>query len=130
MVGIQVGLGDGQVGLDHLHSRMAEHDLERVGVAAIAQKVDGEGVAEAGDVDMAQAGAPSNDAHGMQQLAVIQRVAVAGGDEAVTNRIIFALGKITPDGLAGGGRDRDGALLAAFAEDGDAAVLEVDLVDL
>src|SRR3989337_363280 len=109
---------------------MAEHDLERVGVTAIAKEVDGEGMAEAVDIDMAQAGAPADDAHGMQQLAVVQRMAVAGGEEAAADGILFAFGKVAPDGLAGGGRDGNGALFAAFAEDGDAAVLEIHLVDL
>ena len=44
---IQVGLGDGEVSLDHLHGGVTEDHLQAPGVAAVAQEVDGEGVAEA-----------------------------------------------------------------------------------
>ena len=41
-----IHLSNGQVALDHVERGVAEQGLEAVDVAAVAQEVDGEGVAE------------------------------------------------------------------------------------
>ena len=56
MVGVYVGLGDGEVAFDHFEGRVAENPLEGVDVAAVAKVIDGEGVAESVDGGFLDAG--------------------------------------------------------------------------
>jgi hypothetical protein len=57
---IEIDLGEGKVILDHIQGSMPQHHLKGIGIATIAQVVDGEGVAEAVDVDTGHPGAAAN----------------------------------------------------------------------
>jgi hypothetical protein len=57
-----VGVGELEVGLDHFHGGVTEEHLQGVGVAAVAQVVDGKGVAEAARVGVRKAGAVAEGA--------------------------------------------------------------------
>ena len=44
---VQVLLGQHEIGFDHFHGAVTEEGLQDVAVAAVAQELDGEGVAKA-----------------------------------------------------------------------------------
>ena len=58
---VKISLGDGKITFDHIHCGVAEHDLERVRIAAISKVINGESMAEAVDVDTLYAGAVANN---------------------------------------------------------------------
>ena len=60
MVGVYVGLGDGEVAFDHFEGRVAENNLEGVWIAAISKVVDGEGMSESMDGGVMDTGAFAN----------------------------------------------------------------------
>ena len=81
MAGIQICLGQAQIGLDHIHGGMAQHLLESVAVAAIAEIVDRKGVAEAVDVGSLDAGLFRQGADQVQQLVAVQGIAGGIGEQ-------------------------------------------------
>jgi hypothetical protein len=58
---VQIGLGDAQVVGDHFHGLVTEHALQGPGIAAIAQKVDCEGMTKAVGMDVGYSGSSAND---------------------------------------------------------------------
>ncbi len=53
---VEIDLRQGEVAFDHIQGGMTEHFLQGVGIAAIAQVLDGEGVTEAVRMDAFDAG--------------------------------------------------------------------------
>lgn len=84
----QVGLCDRQIALYHFHGGVSKDDLEGVGVAAVSQIVDGEGVAKTVGVDAMDAGAL---AEGLQELehALANHPPALDGDEEVVASDVF-----------------------------------------
>ncbi len=128
--GIQIYLGEMQVGANHLQSGMTEHILQGVGVAAIAEELDGEGVTEAVGVTIGHAGTVADGRELLEQAIPVQGRVQAGGEERVAEIGITAGGKVAPDGLAGASREGQRALFGAFAEDLGALVAQIQVVDL
>lgn len=71
MAGVDVGLGDGKVVVDHGEGGVAEDHFEGVGVATVAQVVDGEGVTEAVGVDVGYFGAVADAVQLFDQATTI-----------------------------------------------------------
>lgn len=83
MEGVDVGAGDGQVFLDHLHRAVAEDDLQAVGIPPISQVENCKGVAEAVRVDIAHPSAAGDADELLAQAVAIWQMEVytslAGG---------------------------------------------------
>ncbi len=77
---VDVGLDDGEVALDHGQGFVAEHPLEGVDIAAIAQKVDGKCVAEAVEGDAGDALAGADALEELAERVAVDVTAGAGGE--------------------------------------------------
>lgn len=129
MAGFDVGLGDLDVSADHVHAGVAKEYLEGVGVAAIAEVVDGEGVAKAVDVGVVDSGALGDGGDGVVEMIAGEGLAVAGDEEGVIGGFGEAGGEVAPDGGGGVVGEGEGAFFGSFAEDAQAPVSKVEVVD-
>lgn len=130
MICINIGLGNGEVVAHHVEGGVAEHELERPGVAAIAQEVDSEGMAESVDIDAGDTGALADASERLAQDVAIERLGFVGDEEWITGIGILAVGgDIAPEHLTGAGGERDSALTGALAKDLDSAILEIGVHD-
>ena len=77
MLVVQVGLDDFEISFHHVQGRVTEHLLQGVDVAAVAQELDGKGVAKAVRVDVGDEGALPAAVQDAQQ-------GVAGHGEGLT----------------------------------------------
>lgn len=130
MGAVEIDLGEGEVAFDHVERGVPEQFLEGVGVATVAQVLDGEGVAEAVRVDVSDAGAGSQGAEGLGERGGIDAAVVVGAEERFVGFGIGTGGQVAPERLRGAGRIRQGAFAGAFAHDLDALVAVVELVHL
>ena len=129
MVAVDVGLDQGEVALDHFESGVTEQALQGVRIAAIAEVVDREGVAEAVNVDAGEAGALADLLKQIKQGVTVKGVAKLGDKERGVDFFIFAGSKVLPNGLAGAGAEGQDALLAALAKDDQVTVAHVAVLD-
>ena len=71
MIAVQVGLGEGEVGLDHLHSGVTKQALEQVRIAAVPQVIRDKELAEAVDVHFLNVGTISNPSQRFSQVMAV-----------------------------------------------------------
>lgn len=117
VVVVDVGLGDGEVVFDHVEAGVAEDLLEGVEVAAVAEVVDGEGVAEAVEGGSFYAGAFADVGDAFVEHAAFDGAVVGGDDEGLVEAGVGAVeGDVFPEDLGGAWGDGDVAVFAAFAE--------------
>ena len=109
---LNVGLGDGEVGVDHLEAGMAQQALEGKDVAPVAQKLDGKGVAEAVDGGVWHASAGSDVEDDAAQGVAREGLAVEGDEKEVVVFRLVAGGTVAPEVLCGVGAERgDGSVV-------------------
>lgn len=102
VAGVNVGLGDGEVVVDHGEGGVAEDHFEGVGVATVAQVVDGEGVTEAVGVDVGDFGAAAYAVQLFEETVTIHGFASRVDEEAV-GEVALAFEHVAPENLAGAG---------------------------
>ncbi len=125
-------LGDGEIAADHIERGVAEHGLEGEDIAAVAQVVDGKGVAETVGMDAGDVGAFSKANKQAPEGTPIQRdvrfrAHKAGGIHAGISGL--ASGEVAPDGLAGAGIEVRQAFFVALAEDEELASAQVHVLN-
>ena len=101
MVLIEIYLGEGEVILDHIQGGMPQHHLKRIRIAAIAEVVDGESMAEAVDVDTGNPGADADGDQDAQQTGDGDGMPIGICKDGVIGYGVFAGGEITPKDLTG-----------------------------
>ena len=114
--GLDIDLGNGEIALDHIERGMPEQLLEGEDIAAVAQKLDGKGMAETVGMAVWHVGAV---AQGVEQVleTVAGKGAVFIGDEKVGADIDFiAKSNIAPERLGGVVGKWDVAFLVPLAE--------------
>lgn len=123
-----VHLGDGDVALDHFECGVAEEALEFEDVAAVAEKVDGECVAEAVGVGIGDAGALAQAIDEGEDAGTGDGGLGSVGEEEVFVEIGVGAGdQVAPNRLGCGGTDGEDSLFDALAGYGEALVAQVDL---
>ena len=124
----QVGLGNGGVGADHLQGFVAQRLLQGSGVAAVAQILDGECVAETVRVDAFDAGPLAETFDQLEQRIAGQWDGAETYERRFVDSRFAAFGDdVTGDRFQTGGAQRQGALLAALADDSDAGIPQIDV---
>jgi len=78
-----VGLGDGQVVLDHFEGAVAKDALEGVDVAAVPEIINGEGVAEAVDGGVFDISAFTDIGDAFVEYSALKLVSVASNKEGL-----------------------------------------------
>ena len=76
-----VGLGDGEVTVDHAEGGMTEHALQGKDVAAVFEELDGKGVAKAVDGGTGYSGSLTGTAEEAAQCVSGQGLVCAGDEE-------------------------------------------------
>jgi len=127
--GLEVGLGEVEVGADHFHSGVTEDDLEGVGIASIAEEADGEGVAKTVGVDVLHTGAASDGGELFEQAVAVHRHVVGGDEKRFGGDMGFPAGEIFPQRLGDARADGKDAFFGAFAEDFEIEVAGVQIGD-
>ncbi len=126
---VEILLGELEICLDHFHGAVAKQGLESVGVAAVAQKLDGEGVPEAVGVGVGDGGAGAEAVDETTQGVAAEGMTLGGQkDTAAVVAWSGALAEVASEELGGAGAEFDAALFGPFALDEEALVFEVDLV--
>ena len=90
MGGLDVGLGQDQVALDHLQGGVTEQGLELVGVTAVAKEVDGKGVAKSVRVAVGDGGSLAEAVDELEQGAGGERGAFDGDEEGIPRGVLAA----------------------------------------
>lgn len=129
MDAVDIGLGDRQVFAHHVHGGMAEHHLQRPGIAAVAEIRYRKSMSEAVRVDIGDFGAIANAIEELKQAVASEWVAVRGSEKRFVELRLPAQGQVAPKRLAGASAKGQVPLFAEFSEDGDAPVFGVYLVD-
>ena len=130
MTAIEIDLGQGQVGFDHLHGGVAEDLLEGVGIAAVTQVADGKGMPETMGVNVADTSAPAGSVEQLKQVGTQERAAVAGNEEGTIDRLVFTGDQVVEYGLASAGGEGDQAFFVALAKGDQVAVAKINILDL
>lgn len=111
----EIDLGQLDVDADGVKAFVAEHRLQFDDIAAVAQEVDGEGMAEFMDIGVVDAGALGGGADHLEKYVAIHVGIVAGGEEGVGGLSRQTGGQVAPEVLFAGVRDEDEAVFVAFA---------------
>jgi len=84
---VEVVLGELDVEADHFHGAVAKEGLEDVAISAVAQELDGEGVAEAVGVGIDDAGAAAEAGDETEEGVAADGQAALGEEDAARLRI-------------------------------------------
>mgnify|MGYP007071584450 CR=1 FL=1 len=99
MGGLGIGVGEGEVFAHHFEGGVTEEALEREDVAAVAEVLDGEGVAEFVGVGGGDVGAPGQAVEKAADGVAIHEGAVDGDEEGVFGEGFGgAGGEVFPEG--------------------------------
>ncbi len=104
MAGVQIVLGQFGVGLDHFHGAVTRQGLRDVAVAAVAQEMHGEGVAEATGIGVGDAGATAVAPNEPAQGTAAYGDSSCGEERTLgVAARLGTLSEMAPEGLCGGG---------------------------
>ena len=125
---VNVGLGEFEIDADGFEGGMSEHGLEGVDVTAVAEVLNGEGMAEAVGMNVGDACAFADGLKHSREFCASHRAVEFGEEERVTRQGVLAGGEVAPDHLSRAGGEGEQAFLHPFAlvnKDTVVAVVEV-----
>jgi len=108
---------------------VAEHPLECVDIAAVAEEVDGEGVAEAVGMSVEDASALAESMNELVEARGGERAFLLGQEEGISGDGIGAGDQVAPGGFEGLVTDGEEAFFIAFAKDRDLEIALVQMLD-
>lgn len=119
---LDIHLGDGQVTFDHVQGGMTKDPLQGVNIATIAQEVDREGVAEAVNSGIRDAGTLTQAVDRLQKIVAANGSSVDRGKGGGVDQHVGAGREVGPKRLGSPAGDGDLAFLAPFAHHDDIPV--------
>lgn len=127
---LDVGLGNGEVGFDHVQGGMSQDFAQGVDVAAVAEKHHGEAVAEAMRVRVSNAGQSAESVDKLVESVAGKAGSLFAEEGGGISRCIIPRGEdVFHHSAPGLIAERNGTGFVTLTGDGDLAVLAVKIAD-